>query len=296
MCRIVNVFLFLILPTLSLAQTTPPAPSPTIRVTTRIVYVDVVVRDSHGQFVRGLTQPSFKLSEDGHPQQIDYFAEHKYDLASLPAAATPQKPRPNLDFSNVPPESMQSGSVNMILLDLVNTPTAEQNYARQQMLKFLKALPPGQQIALFILSDKLHMVQSFSGSSDLLVSAAKLLSAKPATLIRSDEEQIQDADLLAIWASAIGAVPHNITAAWGNEEYAADAENSDIRARITIQAFAALARATSGYPGRKNLLWLSELPAHVPICKSMICSRSGSQISDALARESCQQIELQIAG
>ena len=44
---------------------------------------------------------------------------------------------------------------------------------------------------------------------------------------------------------------------WKNENTAYDAQNSDIRARTTINAFAQLARATSGYPGRKNLLWLA---------------------------------------
>ena len=54
---------------------------------------------------------------------------------------------------------MPSGSVNMLLFDLVNTPSQEQLYAREQMLKFLKALPSGQQIALFVLTDRLHMIQ-----------------------------------------------------------------------------------------------------------------------------------------
>src|ERR1700722_19011553 len=42
----------------------------TLRVTSRLVYIDVTVRDSHGQFIRGLTQEDFKLFEDGHEQSF----------------------------------------------------------------------------------------------------------------------------------------------------------------------------------------------------------------------------------
>lgn len=70
------LFLLLVLPALAQTQSTP-----SLSVTTRLVTVDVVVRD-HGQPVRGLTQRDFAVFEDGHSQSIAFFEPHS-DAASL---------------------------------------------------------------------------------------------------------------------------------------------------------------------------------------------------------------------
>jgi hypothetical protein len=56
---------------LAVAQsaTSPAAKeSTTIHVTSRLVYVDVIVRDQEGHAVQGLTQRDFKLEQDGKEQ------------------------------------------------------------------------------------------------------------------------------------------------------------------------------------------------------------------------------------
>jgi hypothetical protein len=55
----------------------PAASAVNFRTTSRIVYVDVVVRDSGGHVVHGLDQGSFILQENGRPQRIDLFEEHQ---------------------------------------------------------------------------------------------------------------------------------------------------------------------------------------------------------------------------
>ncbi|HYL73463.1 MAG TPA: VWA domain-containing protein [Bryobacteraceae bacterium] len=47
----------------------------TIRTTSRLVLLDVSVKDSAGGFVSGLTKDNFKVYEDGKPQQISQFAD-----------------------------------------------------------------------------------------------------------------------------------------------------------------------------------------------------------------------------
>ncbi len=253
-------FLFFIgIAGLSFAQSVPTntTPIPTLHAGTHTVYVDVVVRDSQGKLTHGLTQQDFKVFQDGHPQQIRFFLEHN----GLSPASTTQAAQEKLsedEFSNVPSGGNQPGCVNIVLFDLLNTPSLEQSYARRQMLKFLKALPPSQQVALFLLSDKLHMLQGFTSSSDELVLAANQIDPKDFHLIRSSTQQMQDADWLNKFAAAIGRDPAGVTERLAADQKREDATGQDIRARKTLDAFAALARATSGYPGRKNLLWLSE--------------------------------------
>lgn len=245
----------LLCPALVLGQAAAPSTSDTtLHVTSRIVYVDVVVHDSSGHLVRGLTQKDFQVLEDGQPQQIDYFVAHSYDLGI--ARPIPQS-RPKNEFSNVP-MSGPAGSVNMILFDLVNTDPQSQQYARKQMLAFLKALPPGQQIALFVLSDQLHVFQSFTGSSDLLTIAAKLINPSNMRLMESDAEQQRDIDNLGRMEDALGGRdPASSIQSLANMMSEERQQSDEIRQRITLSAFAQIASAAAGYPGRKNLYWLS---------------------------------------
>ncbi len=244
----------LLCPLFGVAQTATTAPDTTLQVTSRIVYVDVVVHDAAGHLVSGLAQKDFKVFEDGKQQKIDYFVAHSYDLATARLAAAPQ---PNNQFSNVP-QSGPAGSVNIILFDLANTAPQDQQYARKQMLKFLGALPPGQQVALFVLSDRLHLYQSFTGSSSLLTTAAKLINPKDMHLYLSDAQQQRQIENLGAMQNALGgrdpgdSVQHLADLLTYQNE-----QDNEIRQRITLSAFAQIAHAAAGYPGRKNLYWLS---------------------------------------
>jgi len=233
----------------------------TLRVTSRLVYIDVTVRDSQGRFVRGLTQQDFKLFEDRHEQsfRLDVHskdpAEGAVGEVKTEAAVPHVAPLDQKQFSNVPQSSGTSNSISMVLLDLLNTPQLDQLYARQQLLTFLKAMPRGQQVALFVLSDRLHMVQPFTGSSDRLIAAAEKIRPKDLTLIHSQEESVQDADWVAEFVAAIG---RSAAGAVKPFEPQVLEQNAERREYMTEAALRELARATAGYPGRKNLLWLAE--------------------------------------
>jgi VWFA-related protein len=260
-CRILvpGALLLLLSPAFLPSQEASPAPeqTPTLSVSTHLVVVDVVVRDSHGNFVHGLTQQDFKVLEDGKPQQIGFFDAHTTPTA--PAAPPPPGNLiGNLTFTNVAPPGSVSGSINILLFDLLNTPGTEQVFARREMLKFLRGLPPGQRIALFVLTEKLRMLQGFTGSSDLLIAAAKMLDPKDFHLLRSQTQQELEADNLQRMSDALGGRdPSGSIKAREEDLGLEDAINTDHRARLTLGALAELARATLGYPGRKNLLWLS---------------------------------------
>lgn len=252
--RIHRSLCLLLCPAFALAQTATTGTDNTLHITSRIVYVDVVVHDASGHLVRGLSQKDFKVSEDGKQQQLDYFVAHSYELAA--SHPTPPPP-PRNEFSNVP-QSGPAGSVNMILFDLVNTAPQDQQYARKQMLAFLKALPPGQQVALFVLSDQLHLFQSFTGSSDLLTAAAKMINPTNMRLLESDAEQQRDIDNLGIMQEALGGRdPGQTIQTLANMMTQENEQTAEIRQRITLSAFAEIAHAAAGYPGRKNLFWLS---------------------------------------
>jgi VWFA-related protein len=263
MSRLALLFTALSLPAAAFPQSAPVPATPTnLRVSTHLVYLDVVVRDAAGQPVHGLTKSDFKVQEDGRTQQVDFFAAHSGQPQTEKALANSAPQNDGRTFTNIPAHTSNSGSINILLFDLLNTPQLDQLYARRQMLRFLQTLPPGQQLALFVLSGRLHMIQNFTGSSDQLAAAAKLIDAKDLRLIRSSGEKTQDADYFADFAAAVGRSPADASGAGVGRLAAAlsdeDNINLETRSIATISAFAEIARFTSGYPGRKNLLWVSE--------------------------------------
>ncbi len=50
----------------------------TIQTTSRLVLLDVSVKDAAGGFVSGLTKENFKVFENGKPQEISQFAERRH--------------------------------------------------------------------------------------------------------------------------------------------------------------------------------------------------------------------------
>ena len=153
------------------------APGMTIRETVRRVIVDVMVRDSHGKPVHGLTSGDFSITEDKQPQRVLSFDVYDFDKPSISRAANAPALPPNV-FVNVP-SVPERGPLYVMLCDLVNTEVEDQMTARQQILKFISSKPAGTRFAIFVTSDKLYLVQGFTEDKDLLYAALDPKSPKP---------------------------------------------------------------------------------------------------------------------
>jgi VWFA-related protein len=159
-------------PDAPLAPATNPeaqVPTLTIRETVRRVIVDVMVRDSNGKPVHGLTAGDFSISEDQQLQSVLSFDVYDFDKQSL-SRGTNAPPLPPNVFENLP-RVPERGPLYVMLLDLVNTETADQMMARQQVLKFIRSKPEGTRFAVFVTTDKLYLVQGFTEERDLLYAA-----------------------------------------------------------------------------------------------------------------------------
>jgi VWFA-related protein len=135
----------------------------------RRVIVDVVVSDSLGKPVSGLTAEDFSVAEDGKAQKIRSFDIHNFDplsdsLPKLPAIL------PANTFVNVP-AGPERGPLYILLLDLLNMDVSDQPAARKQLLEFIHNKPEGTRFAVFLLSDRLYQVQGFSEDRNLLAEA-----------------------------------------------------------------------------------------------------------------------------
>ena len=140
------------------ASKPPQTSTSAIKVETRVVLLDVVVTDHKGETIPNLRQEDFQVAEDGKPQTISAFEEHKRETSapvSLPALP------PNI-YTNIQP--VKSGdSVNVLLIDLFNTQPWFQKGVCTQAIKYLKTVPPGTRLAIFTLNtQQLRLVQGFT--------------------------------------------------------------------------------------------------------------------------------------
>lgn len=202
----------------------------TLRTNTRLVVVDVVATDSKGQPIPDLKAADFTLLEDGKAQKISGFNfEH-------PGGAPPRALQVDLPPSvvtNAP--KFQSNSLNVILFDTVNGDFAEHAYARDQLLKFLNSAELDRPVAIFALQSQLKLLHDFSTDNKAL-SAAVAKYRPPATTINSESIESR--------ASAFTT--------------RGDYHTSERGIETTLNQLNALAKVLAGYPGRKNLIWLSE--------------------------------------
>jgi VWFA-related protein len=254
---------------------------PVFKATSEAVVVDIVVTKGHDEPVTGLRKEDFQIREDGKPQPVDFFEEHAPDNA--PAVPLPQMP-PNV-FTNqpvVPP----GDSVNVLLLDSLNTDRGDQAFVQQQILKYLKTMDPSTRIAVFALSSKLRMVQGFSSDSSVLQASLKDPNSGAATtttaMSRSLQDKLDDQDEIAN-LSAVQMSPIGIQAVQASQANHAIYQ-ADQRVKMTLEAMNLIARYLAGIPGRKNLIWFSgSFPISVfPDAKTMLSSDTLRQYGPAI--------------
>lgn len=241
------------------APTEPPAP--TIRVSTHLVLVDVVVTDKQGKPVAGLHPEDFVVEENGKQQKISSF--------TVPANAASPATLPPGVYSNRPQYRSPGRPVTVLLLDAINTPFKDQAYARAQMLKFVKEnVKPDERIGVFTLTGPLNVLQDFTSDPQILYTALQhfrpaeneytpsaATPAGPAAAIEPSTAPVANnaGTLGPNVAGAVGAIEVQLQAfANVTEGYA-----QEQRIILTLNALNSLSRILGGMPGRKNVIWVT---------------------------------------
>jgi VWFA-related protein len=227
-------------------------PVTTLHADARSVVVDVVVTDKDGKALTGLTRQDFQVFEDGKPQALTFFEQH----TGAGASAAPIQPQPTLPsntFTNIP-AAPPTDSVNVLFLDALNTNTKDQIFVQKEVTKYLATVPPGVRVAIFQLSDRLHILQGLEANSSVLQSAvAQNKSGASAT-------------------SSAASVGINK----GGANLKAPQIDANYRTAMTLDALQQIARYLAGVPGRKNLIWFT---SDIPILLSASASGPGSDAS-----------------
>jgi VWFA-related protein len=231
-----------------------PDSTPTLRVFSRETVVDVTVTDAKGQAVRGLKAADFTIKEDGKPQPIRSFEE--FGKETPPVTRVPPTLPPNVYTNMQPPPT--TSAVNILLLDALNTQTADQVYVKQESLKYLKTMPRGTRVAVFGLSSRLRILQGFTSDPEILQAAvdSKKNRSLPSPFLDSNTGDMID--------SLADIVDDGTAASLAEFENEQSTFLADMRNRMTLEALNQIAAYVAGIKGRKNLIWFtSGMPLNI---------------------------------
>jgi VWFA-related protein len=242
-----------------------PPETATFHAGTRLVEVEVVVRDKNGP-VKDLTKEDFSVLDAGKPQTIAVFRSGSSNDGAAPTAALP----PGAVSNRIDSHGQPLNGATVVLLDQLNTVFDLKAYERLGVTKLLRALTETDRIALYSLGKGLHIVQDFTDDPQKLIDAlAKLdqgLDLQPADLDTvmqgfPDPDSIHTGDPFSD-----GLIRKAIADGSALEA----AVNAGIRDEITVQALLRVIQHLAGVPGRKNLVWLKDQPAIPPFVMAMV--------------------------
>lgn len=202
----------------SAAPVNQPAQSevPILKVTTRLVVLDVVATDKAGHIVPDLTQRNFTVYEDKHPQTILSFAGPARHLL-----APGLRINSTADLAKVP-----DAPVTILVLDELNTRFEDMAFARHALEKYLKSQPTelAQPTALLVAGNvKFQLLVDYTRDRQTILTALdKHFPEYPWRLMQSGKSGPGAAERLA----------------------------------MSLGALEQIAQASAGHPGRKNVIWV----------------------------------------
>jgi VWFA-related protein len=217
-------------------QETPP--DLVFRAGTRLVQVDVVVRDKSGP-VTGLNRDDFTVFDNGKPQRVSVFSIKSQRSTTQPAAPLP----PGAVSNRLNRNGQAPATSTVLLIDRVNTSPLDQPYANRKIVKFLEARGEQDRIGLYALGSGVQIIQELTDDQQRLNRA--VASLKPANANKR------------ILHNPSGPLDHSEPEMEGRplEEYTlTTAAETAVSMQKKLEAIAAhLAKV----PGRKSLIWIS---------------------------------------
>ena len=238
-------------------------PGLTVRTYSRMVSLDVVVEDKAGYHLTGLKAGDFKIEEqtpsrsgNKREQKIAVFREI-HTAALKPPVGPPVIKEPGV-YTNAVTTQEDPVPPTVLVVDGVNTDIQIQAQVHQQMLKILRQLPPNVPVAVILMGDKLTLLQGFTTDPKLLQQALAKAENLPTGPLH-DPDYDPDAPSNLMFGLGGGAGDYSGAVVAAIRGFDKDIYEWGIQQRTikTCDMFVSIAQSLAGYPGRKNLLWLS---------------------------------------
>jgi VWFA-related protein len=231
-------------------------PSLVLRLTTRLVQVNVVVQDRGGRPVGDLKKEDFVLNDNGKTQEIRMFSVESKDQVYGPAAPLPL----NVFSNRLEQRSGAPANVTAILLDGLNTKWGDQAVARRQIIAYLERIQPQDRVGLYTLGRELRVLHDYTTDAALLLkSLARYRNLYTPVLDAAEPRPGSPMSKVDIPKNPQdpGSIAEEV--AQGIVDLLKDEADFYQEQRIlkSLKAVEVLANHLAGVPGRKSLVWVS---------------------------------------
>ena len=162
---------------------------------------------------------------------------------------------PNVVSNRIDRAGNTIANVTAILLDRLNTTTADQAWANKQVLEVLHSLQPGDRVALFTMGRLVRVIADFTADPERVRAAMARLGPEQSFDLAASDPTGQDGIMSDSDIPVIGdAEPDQ-----GTQNAIATMNQFAMERRIelTAEAMQVMARHLAGFFGRKNLIWVS---------------------------------------
>lgn len=220
------------------------------RTTTKLVVVDVFVRDKDGKDILNLTKDDFTILENGKPQAVSIFELQRLDLErpATPIASTAPTPQPDEPARPKAITTAAEGKIQyrdrrlmVLFFDLSSMPPADQLRAEKSALKFIEEqMKPADVVAVMSFATNLKVEQDFTDNREALLQAIKGM-------------KIGDGSDLAAEASTADEEGEDTGAAFEADESEFNVFNTDRK----LFALESAAKMLANLPEKKALVYFS---------------------------------------
>jgi|GEM_PF-3260466 len=190
-----KILTFIILPLLTLSPLaniyaqTPTTQDETVRVSSFIVQTEAIVTDKSGRRITGLKASDFTITDDGKPQNVDYFTAIEgsrvleTNTATVPAATNPSKTEAPVSPLTTP----YQGRHIALVFDDLNLSSDNFLRSRQAFADYINnKLTPNDMVALVSTSGALASLQQFTNDKQTLLSALNRIAMRNKTTTPAD--------------------------------------------------------------------------------------------------------------